>query len=587
MKKYNITKTIVRYVAMSLMLTAIMTVTNSCESTELELVNDPSSLLPEQASEDLFINNIQLGLAAFFDSDANDNFDGVNELGMEVTRMLAMIGGNTYQNAYTPFSMNGMYRDAYSTTMIDIKTLYPLAEEKGLYTHLAMAQVIESYIMMTMVDYFGDFPYSEAFLGAENLSPRADAGEDIYAAIESLLDEAIVNFGKQETAEVDTDFYYNGDETKWIKFANTLKLKMYVQTKLVDANVASKINAIVSSGNYIQTADEDFQFNYTTVDVNPDSRHPLFSDNFDNGKTDYMGNWYMDLVVNQLDAADDPIDDPRRRYYLYRQDEDFSDADSQTQPCTQESKPAHYSSADPFCQVTSIFGDGYWGRDHGDNDGIPPDDGDVCLFGVYPVGGAFDANAYISLTDRENGLEGAGSSMIMLSSYVDFMLAETVITEGVSGDARTYLEQGITKSINKVLAFGEQLDLDSPVVEDDPDTAEDEEIIPRTFVPTTTEVADYITAIMDKYDAATTDDERLDIIIEQYFLALFNNGVEAYNTYRRTGKPDLQPTLLAAPGTYIRTFPYPDALVNRNSNVSSKPISTQVFWDNNPANFID
>ncbi|WP_025741878.1 SusD/RagB family nutrient-binding outer membrane lipoprotein [Aquimarina pacifica] len=586
MKKYNITTNILRYVAMSLMLTAIMTVTNSCESTELELLNDPSSLSPEQASEDLFINNIQLGVAAFFDGDNSDNFDGASEVGMEVTRMIAMIAGNTYQNAYTPFSMNGIYRDAYSKTMIDIKTLSPLAEEKGLYTHLGMAQVIESYIMMTMVDYFGDFPYSEAFLGAENLAPKADPGEDIYADIEALLDEAIANFGKEQAADVANDFFYNGDETKWVKLANTLKLKMYVQTKLVDASASSKINAIVNSGNYIRTADEDFQFNYSTVDVNPDSRHPLFSDNFDNGKTEYMSNWYMDLVVNQLDASDTEIDDPRRRYYLYRQSDDFSAADSQTQPCTQESKPSHYSDDDPFCQVTSTFGDGYWGRDHGDNDGIPPDDGDVCLFGVYPIGGEFDADAFIGINDRNIGLEGAGSSMMMLSSYVDFMLAETALTHSVTGDPRTYLEQGITKSISKVTAFGEQLDLDSAVVEDDPDTAEDEEIIPRTFVPSSTDITNYIAAILAKYDAAD-DDGKLEIIVEQYFLALFGNGIEAYNTYRRTGKPDLQPTLLASPGIYIRTFPYPDALVNRNSNVSSKPISTQVFWDTNASNFID
>ena len=354
-------------------LTILVILMNSCESTNLEILDDPNALLPEQASEDAFINSIQLKLVEFFDSSNTDDDIGVNELGMKVTRMTAMNLGNSYQNAITSAIMDGIYEDAYANAMIDIRTLYPLAEEKELFTHLAMAQVAESYIMMTMVDYFGDVPYFEAFQGAENLTPSLSSGQEIYEAIESLLDAAIVNFNKEQSADVDVDFFYGGDESKWIKFANTLKLKLYVQTKLVDSEIASKIDAIVSSGEFIQNADDDFQFNYSIVDVNPDSRHPLFGPNFDNGKTDYMGNAYMDLIVNQQTINGDNLDDPRRRYYFYRQDLNFDGANSQTLPCTLRSKPVHYSDDDPFCQVVSPFGSGYWGRDHGDDDGIPPD----------------------------------------------------------------------------------------------------------------------------------------------------------------------------------------------------------------------
>ncbi|MBQ0740112.1 SusD/RagB family nutrient-binding outer membrane lipoprotein, partial [Aquimarina celericrescens] len=118
---------------------------------------------------------------------------------MQVTRMIAMTGGTSYQNAYTPADLNGMYADAYTGVMIDIRTLIPLAEEKGLYTQLGIAQVSEAYIMMTLVDYFGDFPYEEAFLGSENTNPGLTPGKDIYTAIEQLLIDAIVNFNKEES----------------------------------------------------------------------------------------------------------------------------------------------------------------------------------------------------------------------------------------------------------------------------------------------------------------------------------------------------------------------------------------------------
>ncbi|WP_103071005.1 SusD/RagB family nutrient-binding outer membrane lipoprotein [Aquimarina sediminis] len=570
MKKYNITKKILKHFTLSLVLTGILMVTNSCETTELDHLNNPSRLTPDQASEDLFINAIQLGLAAFFDSDNTDNFNGVNEFGMQLTRMVSAFG-TTYQNLYGPSDLNGIYADAYTGVMIDIRTLTPLAEEKGLYTHLGVAQVAEAYIMMTLVDYFGDFPYEEAFLGAENISPALTPGEDIYASVEQLLIDAVANFNKEQASNIENDFFYDGDEEKWIKLANTLRIKLYTQSKLVDANAGSKINAILTdatnSGGYISSSADDFQFNYSTTDVNPDSRHPLFGISFDNGPADYIGNDFMNRLVNQKDVADASIDDPRTRYYIYRQELDFAEANTQTKPCVVESKPAHYSADDPFC---NSVGDGYWGRDNLDQDGIPPDQAFRTLFGVYPVGGPFDDGSGNNITNRNTGLIGAGSSMIMLSSYVQFMLAETALTSGVTGDARDYLEAGMTQSINKVMAFGEQLS-----------------DLPGALVPTAGDVTAYKDAILAKYDATATDDEKLDIIIEQYYLALWQNGVEAYNTYRRTGKPDLQPGLLAAPGVYMRSLLYPDALVNRNSSVSTKPISTQVFWDTNPANFVD
>jgi len=225
---------------MLLSLTIVVGFIYSCETTDLEILDNPNALLPEQASEDAFIAGIQLKLVEFFDSGNTDDFIGMNELGMKVTRMTAMNFGNSYQNAITPTTMDGVYEDAFVNAMIDIRTLYPLAEEKGLFTHLAMAQIAESYIMMTMVDYFGDVPYFEAFQGAENLTPSISSGKDIYEAIESLLDAAIVNFNKEQSADVDIDFFYGGDESKWVRLANTLKLKLYVQTKLVDNEVSGK-----------------------------------------------------------------------------------------------------------------------------------------------------------------------------------------------------------------------------------------------------------------------------------------------------------------------------------------------------------
>lgn len=535
-----------------------MVLFSSCETAELEILDSPNAPTPSQGDTDFYLNNVQTTLAAFF--------SGVSDDGMEVTRLSHMFGP-TYANAYDPAEFNAIWSNAYAGILIDIRNLTPVATESERFTHLAISQAIEAYVMMTLVDFYGDVPYSEALAGSDNFSPVVDSGADIYAQVEALLNSAIANFNKDESFLPTNDLFYNGDESKWIKFVNTLKLKLYVQTRLVDSSVPSKINDIVNSGNYIQDSSEDFKFQFGTNIAAPDSRHPWFVANYGSGAGPsagrYMSNWFANTLVRNQ-----PTRDPRLRYYYVRQTEDFSDATIQSKPCVQEGVPTHYSSEDPFCTVAP----GFWGRDHGDADGIPPDAAFRTSEGVYPQGGKFDDNSFTNLASTAAptfGLAGAGIHPIMMSSFPQFMLAESALELGTTGSASGYLRSGMEKSISTVLDFG------LPAVTD------------ASFIPTSDEIETYIDGVISEFDTAD-DDEKLNIIETQYFIALFGNGVEAYNTYRRTGKPDnLQPTILANPGPYIRSFQYPFSTVINNINISQKPVETQVFWDNNPSGFIN
>ena len=102
-------------------------------------------------------------------------------------------------------------------------------------------------------------------------------------------------------------------------------------------------------------------------------------------------------------------------------------------------------------------------------------------------------------------------------------------------------------------------------------------------------------AMLANYDAAVpiapnTDltQNKLDVIIKEYWVALWGNGIESYNMVRRTGKPaNLQPALAPSPGEFYRSFTYPAVYIVRNNNATQKPGNTvQVFWDNNPAGFV-
>lgn len=282
----------------------------------------------------------------------------------------------------------------------------------------------------------------------------------------------------------------------------------------------------------------------------------------------------MDLLANTYSMPD-----PRTRYYFYRQVPDQSEATTQTKPCSTQSAPSWYGPNDIFCHVPDTNGmGGFWGWDHLNSDGIPPHDAFLTNFGVYPVGGPFDAEDYRNITGStaiSEGLQGAGMSPLLLSSYTHFMLAEAALTLGTTGNARTYLEDGMRASIGTVMSFG------ATVANSADPTA--------TYIPSSTDIEDYISEVLGIYDAGDSTD-KLRVIVKQYFIALWCNGVEAYNTYRRTGQPDdTQPSVdLQDPGTYVRSHWYPSTAADNNENLTQKAdTTTPVFWDTNAANFVD
>jgi len=522
----------------------------ACETTELEILDSPNALTSNTADVDLFINNIQVQTAYFFEGQANIN--GMSEWGMEVTRILHMFGP-TYDNAYTPALLDSPWSIAYADILADIRAMQPLAEEAGLYTHNGIAMILEAYVIATLVDYLGDIPYSQAIQGTEFPNPVADDGASIYAALITLLDNAIIELDRDELSKPGTDLYFDGSESKWIKLANTLKLKLYLQTRLVDSSVGAKIDALIADDNLMSSNADDFQFKYSAVDSGPDSRHGVFAENFNVAAdvNDYMSNSY---IVALKDEKSTP--DPRLRYYFYRQSLNFT-TDVNENDCITLDPPDHYPSGEVFCDP----GNGYWGRDHADNDGIPPDGGLRTAWGLYPIGGKFDDSSGAAIPGRDIGIKGAGISPLLLNSYLNFMLAESALTLGTTGDARTYLEEGVRASIDKVMNFAP-------------------EVVDASFEPSSDDVDDYVDDVLALYDAAGSDDEKLEVIVKEYWIALFGNGVEAYNTYRRTGKPgNLQPGLLAASGEFVNSFLYPSELVDQNSSVSQKANQgVRVFW---------
>ncbi|MCK5401387.1 MAG: SusD/RagB family nutrient-binding outer membrane lipoprotein [Flavobacteriaceae bacterium] len=592
----------------------------SCETLELEDLASPNGLSPDQADADLLLNSIQLAYRSSIINFNNNN--------AELARIDYFFGRN-YFEALGDGVLNGPWGNLYSGMIPDITNIESLhSADFDLSFHIGISKVMQAHVMMLLVDNLGDIVYSESNNPNEYPAPAVDDGQEVYNAALTLLGEAknLLNGASSGTA---TDLYYGGDADKWILLANTLKMR-------ADLTVGN-YSAVASATNVIEDTADDFEFKYGTNVLQPDTRHPDYEDDYrSDGANIYQSNWLMKLMTGDSDewydqwgvweiATDStdadplPVTDPRRRYYFYRQSwntpgnfsmlyhsaagtgawPEFFGADStngETLQCSIQDTPLHYQFT-PDEPIWCSLPLGYWGRPHGNDEGIPPDNFSRTAVGVYPAGGSFDnqydipfyqggsgvGNLPHGAVGLGNGGGGAGIEPIYLASYVHFMKAEAELKLGNTGAAATHLEAGMTTSIDKVMSFGS---LDSDADSD--------------LIPTAEEVTDFIADIVDQFnDAPMTsglqgngfpvEKDKMDILGEQYFVALYGGSADAYNFVRRTGYPrTLQRSIEPDPGLFPRTFQYPSDEISTNPTILQRTdLNTKSFWDQgvtNPAN---
>ena len=562
-----------------ILIVALVWSISACDMTELDLLDSPNEVTPENASVNDLYNNVQLQFENFINNMWYNT--------ASISRMISNTSAYDYSNATNPNDFNGLWYLAYANMYPDIDLLIPLAEELGLDVHVGSAKIIKAYTLTALADLFGKAPLADAGKGTEVQAPTSDDGEMLYAQANTLLDEAITQLSGASAPAPTNDLIYGGSAAKWVTAAKTLKLRNAVTTRLA-GGAGGTVSSLIAEGDLIDEASEDFQFNYGSTRTNPASRHPRYYNSYEATDGDYMSNYYMWLMKgDKQDADGNVIVDPRIRYYFYRQVEKSAEQDVNAYAChfsnlpDQSAKPPHYDDVDPrlpYCIATT---DGYYGRDHLNNEGIPPDGPIRTVYGLYPAGGQFDDNSFQNAQQGgTTGGLGQGIQPIMLASFADFLRAEAALTMSTGEDAKALLESGIRKSMAKVKSFeslvpttlARQVDVRGELVP-----------VADLYVPDEEDIDAYVAYVMDEYDAAS---DKLNIVMREYYIALWGNGLESYNNWRRTGKPNnMAPSLEPGPGTFIRSFFLPADHVNFNQNATQKGLGEPVFWDTNPDGF--
>ena len=144
-------------------------------------------------------------------------------------------------------------------------TLYPVGNQARLIQTKADAlndkwtkgvgQVLEVLVIAKATSLYGDVPYSQAFDSQNFPTPVFDKQTDVYAALHTTLDKAIVNLSATTGLAFGAyDFIYQGDVSKWKALANSLKARLYLHTNNYEQAIASaKLGIQITSGDALVT----------------------------------------------------------------------------------------------------------------------------------------------------------------------------------------------------------------------------------------------------------------------------------------------------------------------------------------------
>lgn len=261
----------------------------------IDVNNDPNS--PIEVSEPLLLSPIEMNIANSLS--ANLAFAYANHYVQNVALNQPIPNHGTYllQNTET----DDVWTNAYVRCMNNLKQLMTKAEVNGNSKYAGIARILMALALGTTTDLFGDVPYSQSLLGSENFRPTYDKQEDVYKAIQSLLDAGIANINSNAgRSPGNDDFFYKGDMAKWKKLAFTLKARYYMHlTKAPGYTATAQADlALAALANGMTSNADDLKFSFTG---SAGEENPLYN-NFDPVSTLVLS----EKLVNTLKNRNDP-----------------------------------------------------------------------------------------------------------------------------------------------------------------------------------------------------------------------------------------------------------------------------------------
>lgn len=369
----------------------------------------------------------------------------------------------------------------------------------------AMAKLLRVNTMLRVTDCYGPIPYSQVANGKTAVA--YDSQEDVYKHMFEDLDYAIPMLGEfvDEVGGLKPlegyDPVYNGDYNKWMRFANSLKLRLAVRISNVSPELArtKAEEAVKSTRGLIDTNDNNA---YVGVGAEP---NPLW----------LVASSWGEIRINATIASYmKGYSDPRSAVYF---------------------------------TTSKLGGDSpYMGMRSG-------------LEGVKPA--TYSGYSMPNYEQKDDML-------MFCAAETAFLRAEGALRGwDMGGSARDFYEQGVKLSFDQRKVSGADEYLANAVA------------VPEPFVdPVNPAKCNYTpkTKITIAWNEGASTEEKLERIITQKWIANFPLCFEGWADYRRTGYPEVFPSVsnlsngVIDTNRQLRRLPFPLSEKQGNSaNVSA------------------
>lgn len=506
----------------------------SCTDNFEEINDNPNAAKLDQADMGMLLTN---GIESMTDR-VHEIFIG-HEMGSCWVQHMAKVQ-YTDEDKYIPrvSVINNTWNSFYGASGADIALMYEVAVAKGNENFQGVALVLQAYITSVITDLYGDAPYSQAWKGssAESIvNPTYDSQEAIYTALLADLETANTLLDVNGDA-IYGDILYNNNIGRWKKFANTLRIRLAMRiSDRLPAVTTDILNTIISDP----------------------TKYPVFEGNGDNARLVYLGSA----------PNNNPINENRKTRDDHRVSATLIDMLYTNTP-----------SADYRVALYANLADG----SH-DFVGIPN--------GMEASDAANYLGNGLKETSKIGSFYSAATAPGMLMSYSEFLffLSEAAVKVYIGGGdavAQGYYEDAIEASYNQNAAAL------TPLLED---------YWGSTFVSwgwnpdSDTTIVDY--AFYDFRDWGgftwTPAADKIELIATQKWVALFDQGIQAWIEWRRLDYPVLTP---AVAGVLSGDMPirvnYPSDEYARNplsvkaaaAKLAKDDLLTPVWWDINDYN---
>lgn len=180
------------------------------------------------------------------------------------------------QYSITSTNFNTQWVSMYAGPLNDFKYVIDEATSEGKKNYAAIGKIMQAYIFQVMTDLYGDIPFSDALQGGKGvIAPKFDSQQDIYDGLIKLVNDGLALIDETGPHPGNDDYFYHGDMTQWRRFANTLKLKIYLRQAYVRPAIAQAgIQAMyAANAEFIDQGDEA-RVPFTNVTFN---QHPLYA----------------------------------------------------------------------------------------------------------------------------------------------------------------------------------------------------------------------------------------------------------------------------------------------------------------------